>query len=151
MNISQNGINLIKAFEEFESCPYHDQIGVPTIGYGTTYYPNGPKVTMNDTCIDEATATSYLVSYLAPVEAKISKIVTQPINQNQFDSLCSFSYNLGIGALEESTLLKEINVDPSNPDITHQFSLWCHAGGVVLSDLVKRRAKEAALYFTPVS
>lgn len=150
MNISQNGITLIKEFEGFRSYPYLDQVGVPTIGYGTTYYPGGEKVTLEDRPITDGQATAYLLNYLAPVEAKITQIVTKPINQNQFDSLCSFSYNLGIGALEESTLLKEININPNNTDISHQFSLWCHAGGVVLSDLVKRRAKEAALYFTPM-
>lgn len=147
MQIDTKGLQIIENFEGFLSCPYHDQIGKITIGIGTTYYPNGKDVTMSDPCITHDQAMEYLQSYLKPVCDKITQIVTKPINQNQFDSLCSFSYNLGIGALETSTLLKKINVDPSDPTIRQEFEKWTHAGGKVLHDLVERRAQEASLYF----
>lgn len=148
MQIDNKGLQIIENFEGFKSCPYLDQIKKPTIGIGTTYYPSGKNVTMSDPCITHDQAMGYLRSYLKPVCDKITQIVTKPINQNQFDSLCSFSYNLGIGALETSTLLKKINIDPSDPTITQEFEKWTHAGGKVLQDLVDRRKEEADLYFS---
>ncbi|HRC03299.1 MAG TPA: lysozyme, partial [Niabella sp.] len=68
--------------------------------------------------------------------------------QGQFDALVSFAYNLGIGALQRSTLLKLVRVNPKNPAIADEFAKWVNAGGKRLNGLVKRRAAEAALYFS---
>lgn len=126
MNISPNGIKLIEDFEEFVSCPYQDQIDVWTIGYGTTFYPNGKRVTEHDPCITKDEAASYMLNYLLPVVSEINEIVQTQINQNQFDALCDFSYNLGVDSLKISTLLKLINLNPNDPNIKDQFLRWDH-------------------------
>jgi lysozyme len=147
MKISENGLNLIKEFEGFRSAPYLDAVGVPTIGYGATYYPNGKKVTMNDIPISEKQATDLLRNMVVVYENAVDALVVPLINQNQFDALVSFTYNLGKGALKSSTLLKRVNANPNDPDIKNQFNKWVKAGGRTLQGLVKRRAKEANLYF----
>jgi lysozyme len=71
------------------------------------------------------------------------------LNQNQFDAVSSLVYNIGIGAFENSTLLKKIRYNPNDPDIRTQFGRWIYNDGKILDDLVKRRKEEADLYFKP--
>ena len=151
MNISQKGLELIEEFEGFKSCPYHDQVGIPTIGIGTTFYENGTKVTMQDPCIDHDRAFQILSHYLSNTTKLITSLVKSTINPNQFDALCSFTYNIGDGGFEHSTVLKLVNVNPNDPAITAAFEMWDKASGHVVEDLVIRRKKEAAYYFTPVA
>jgi lysozyme len=151
MVISQKGLAIIKEFEGEKLYPYLDQVGVPTIGYGTTWYPNGQKVTMKDPHITVEQANEYLENAADVIAKEITPMVTASLNQNQIDSLISFAYNLGTGALHSSTLLKVINKDPGNPEIRDEFNKWVYAGSHVLSDLVHRRKEEADLYFTPIS
>ena len=150
MTISPTGIELIKKYEGFISEPYLDAVGVPTIGYGATYYPNGRKVTMNDKPISKWEAEVLLKDMTKDFEKGVNKSVTSKINQNQFDALVSFSYNLGNGALAKSTLLKRVNANPNDPDIRNQFMRWTKAGGRELAGLVRRRKEEADLYFTEI-
>jgi lysozyme len=148
MKTANNGIELIKKYEGFMSNPYKCPAGVPTIGYGATYYPNGERVKMNDNAISEYDAELLLKSMIQSYEAAVNRYVQVTLTQNQFDALVSFAYNLGNGALQKSTLLKRVNENPSNPDITNQFNKWVKAGGKTLSGLVKRRKEEAELYFS---
>lgn len=145
---STPGIELIKAHESFRSKPYRCPAGVPTIGYGATYYPNGDRVKMTDPPITQEHALFILKKMLVHFEKGVNRYVQRDINQNQFDALVSFAYNLGLGSLQSSTLLKRINNDPCDPDITKQFSRWVKAGGKTLRGLVRRRQEEAALYFS---
>jgi lysozyme len=146
-NISDNGVALIAQFEGLVLHPYLDQIKVPTIGYGTTFYPNGKKVTMKDANITKEQAEEYLRHYVDTVAVPaIVKYIEFPLSQNQVDALCSFVYNLGAGALETSTLRKKINAKASCVEIQAEFKKWTRAGGKVLDDLVRRRAKEAQLF-----
>jgi lysozyme len=64
--------------------------------------------------------------------------------------LVSFAYNVGLGALKSSTLLKRVNANPNDPDIERQFNRWNKGGGRVLKGLTNRRRNEANLYFTPL-
>ena len=100
------GIELIKSFEGFRSKPYKCPAGVPTIGYGATFYPNGKKVTMADTPITEEMGTELLLSMLGSFERYVDSYCVDTITQNQFDALVSFVYNLGPANLKSSTLLK---------------------------------------------
>ena len=143
-----NGLNLIKKKEGFVSIPYKCQAGVPTIGYGSTYYEDGTKVTMKDPGITEEQATRLLANTIKKFEQAVNTSVTSNINQNQFDALVSFTYNVGPGNLRSSTLLKLVNKNPNDPAITDEFKKWVKAGGIVSKGLVKRRAEEAALYFS---
>src|ERR1035441_2958770 len=104
MNISENGVSLIKQFEGFRSDAYLDSTGIPTIGYGTILYPDGTRVTMNDSPITEEQATQYLANNIDQKTSSINNMLTVTVNQNQFDALCSFAYNLGCGSLHGSTL-----------------------------------------------
>lgn len=146
MEVSKNGIDLIAGFEGFVSKPYLDPIGIPTIGYGNTFYLNGKKVTLNDAPISEIEARK-LLSIIANKFGQQVKEVTRELNQNQFDAVVSFVYNVGIGNYKKSTLLKKINANPCDASIAYEFSRWNKAGGKILSGLVKRRKKEAELYF----
>lgn len=143
-----NGIELIKKYEGFRSKPYMCPAGVPTIGYGATYYPNKERVRMTDPEVSEAQAVDMLKSMLKNYEAGVNRYVQRTLSQNQFDALVSFAYNLGVGALQKSTLLKKVNINPCDSAIKGEFNKWVRANGRVLSGLVKRRKEEAELYFT---
>jgi lysozyme len=149
MKTGNKGLSLIKTFEGFYSKPYLDPVGIPTIGYGVIKYPNGKRVTMQDAPITEARATELLAQLLEETyEKEVNRLVKSPLNQNQFDALVSFTYNLGGANLGRSTLLKKINANPCDPSIRAEFEKWNKAGGKVLKGLVRRRKAEADLYFS---
>jgi lysozyme len=146
--ISLKGLNLIKKYEGFRSKPYLCPASIPTIGFGSTYYSDGVKVKLTDPPITEEEASELLSELLIPYEKSIDSFTRDDINQNQFDALCSFAYNCGINALKQSSLLRMINVNPSNIKIDEEFKKWNRGGGRVLSGLAKRRAEESKLYFS---
>jgi len=144
---SKNGIDLVKSFEGFSSKPYMCPASVCTIGYGTTRYPNGTKISMNDAPITEAKALEYLVFDMKSFERNVDAYCRDDINQNQFDALVSFCYNVGPNALKASTLLKKVNINPNDPTIAKEFAKWNKGGGKVLKGLISRRKEESQLYF----
>jgi lysozyme len=146
--ISQNGIDMIKGFESFRSNPYLCPAGVPTIGYGATYYQNGKRVTLHDDAITEQEANDLLKFMLGKYEDAVNRYVQEEINQNQFDALVSFTYNVGMESLRTSTLLRVLNNNPNNEEIRTQFMRWTKANGRVLEGLKRRRKIEADLYFS---
>jgi lysozyme len=147
MTISDNGVKLIAKFEGLVLHPYLDQINVPTIGYGTTFYPDGTKVTMHDKSITKEQAEAYLKNYINKIAIPaITSYVKVVLTQNQIDSLCSFIYNLGAGAFQKSTLLKKINAKAPLSEIQEEFVKWNKAGGKVLNALTQRRREEAHLF-----
>jgi lysozyme len=148
MKISQKGLDLIKKFEGFSAKPYICPAGVPTIGYGATYYTNGAKVTMSDEPISEEWAEKLLSNMTHTYEKGVESLVVPKITQNQFDALVSFAYNVGVTNFKKSTLLRLINKDPNNPEIATQFMKWVRGGGKVINGLIKRRQIESKLYFT---
>lgn len=148
MKTSEKGIALIKKYEGFESRPYLDAVGVPTIGFGATHYGNGVKVRMSDKSITETQATDLLITMLESYENTVKMLVQKPLNQNQFDALVSFVYNLGGVNLSKSTLLKKINIDPNDKTIAAEFMRWVNAGGRPLKGLIRRREEELKLYFS---
>lgn len=148
MTTGKKGLDLIKKYEGFFAKPYEDPIGIPTIGYGATYYPNKVKVTMKDKPLTEKEASDLLVQMLKVYENQVALLVRKPINQNQFDALVSFTYNLGATNLGKSTLLKKVNANPNDPTIRQEFEKWNRASGKVFNGLTKRRKDEAALYFS---
>ena len=147
MKLSENGLKFIAKHEGFRSKPYLDPVGVPTIGYGNTYYTNGVKVRLSDTAISEDEALELLQNIVKRFEEGVNRLVKRALNQNQFDALVSFSYNLGLGNLQSSTLLKKVNANPCDQSISYEFSRWNKAGGKVLNGLTRRRKEEAELYF----
>lgn len=146
--IGNRGIDLIKSFEGFYAKPYMCPAYVPTIGYGTTRYPSGSKVTMKDVPITQQKAVKYLMNDLKSFERYVDSYCRDDINQNQFDALASFCYNLGPNNLKSSTLLKKVNLNPSDPSISNEFLKWNKAGGRALKGLTRRRVAESNLYFS---
>ena len=141
------GIEMIKTFEGFRGTPYKCPAGIPTIGYGATFYPGGKKVTMTDAAITEEQATDLLAHMLVSFEKYVDSYCIDTITQNQFDALVSFAYNLGPANLKASTLLKKVNTNPNDESIKLEFLKWVKAGGKTLKGLVRRREAEANLYF----
>lgn len=148
MEISDKGLNLIKKFEGFSSTPYLCPAHIPTIGYGNTFYEDGTKVALDDEPISEERATE-LLKYIADktFSAFVNRTVDVELNQNQFDALVSFAYNLGNGSLESSTLLKKLNAGDYD-GAADEFIRWNKAGGKILTGLTKRRTEERELFLS---
>lgn len=142
MKISKKGIDLVKSFEGLELKAYKDSVGVTTIGYGST----GPHVSMGTTITKEQ-AEYLLKKDLERFEKGVSDLVKVPLNQNQFDALVSFSFNLGLGNLKSSTLLKKLNASDYT-GASKEFERWNRAGGKVLKGLTRRRIAERDLFLS---
>lgn len=145
MTISQKGIDLITSFEAFEPNPYICPAGKCTIGYGTTLYKSGKKVTMQDPPITKEQAIAELLYHIE--NRCYHAIIGLSVNQNQFDALCSFIYNIGTGNFNSSTLRKLAVINPNDKAIAAEFAKWNKSGGKVLNGLVTRRKAESDMYF----
>lgn len=141
---SQVGINLIVSFEDLKLNAYDDGVGVWTIGFGTTVYPNGVKVKRGDTCT-KSEAVSFFQHDLRRFEAAVNQAVKVVVNQNQFDALVSLTYNIGEKAFKDSTLLAKLNKG-DYIGAADQFPRWNKGGGQVMKGLVRRRAAERELF-----
>jgi len=141
MKTGSKGIDLIKHFEGCELEAYKCPAGVWTIGYG---HIKGVKEGMT---ITEVQAEEMLKSELNEYEGYINNLVTAELNQNQFDAMVSWVYNLGGGNLKASTLLKVLNAGDYN-GVPAQMMRWNKAGGKVLEGLTRRRQAEADLFAT---
>jgi len=138
--------NIIKEFEGFSAKPYLCPANVPTIGYGSTMYKNGERVTMDDPEITEEQATEMLMDTIKSIEKQVKKVLTVKLKPHQMAALVSFTYNVGIGNLSNSTLLAWVNSNPDFPRIPEQFRRWNKGGGKVLQGLVRRREEEIKLW-----
>jgi lysozyme len=145
--VSNQALELIKKFEGFCAQPYLCPAACCTVGYGSTFYEDGTKVKLDDPPITEERATQLLQSVLKTFEKHVDSYARDDITQQQFDALVCFAYNVGVGALKSSTLLKLVNTNPSDPLIKNEFLKWNKAAGKVLKGLTKRREAEAELYF----
>lgn len=139
MKISQEGINLIKKYEGCRLTAYRCPAGVWTIGYGHTQ-----NVSRGDT-ISEYQATEFLLQDLAKVESYINKMGVQ-LKQRQYDALCSWMFNLGIGNFNSSTLRKRILSRAGDIAIGDEFVKWVFANGKSLLGLKRRRVDEANMW-----
>lgn len=149
MRVSDQFFILLEQFEGYRSCPYKDQGGKPTIGIGTTRYPTGVVVQMTDRCITHDTAVIYARSFVAGIETELDRELPQ-FNQNQYDAIIDFAYNLGTEALLDSTLLRKARINVNDPTIRKEFLRWVNVNGKPNQDLVRRRTDEANLYFKSV-
>ena len=139
MKISKEGIALIKKFEGIELQAYQDSVGVWTIGYGHTKgVKEGDNISLKQA---EAMLEEELVEY----EGYINDMVKVRLDQNQFDALVAWVYNLGPSNLKSSTMLKVLNEEEWE-EVPRQMKRWNKAGGEVLRGLVRRREAEAMLF-----
>lgn len=138
------GFNLIKSFEGFSPVAYQDQGGRWTIGYGQT----GEGITEGMTCTMEQ-ACDWLQSSVNTVSAALTRMIKVPVNQNQFDSLVSLAYNIGIGNFSSSSALATLN-DGDYDAVPAHVQMWDEVDGIADVGLIRRRAAEVALYQKPV-
>lgn len=141
MKTSPKGIALIKEFEGLRLKAYKCPGGVWTIGYGHTADVKPGMV------ISEAQAEEYLKADLIAFEKYLNDL-RLAINQNQFDALVSFIYNVGTGNFSSSTILRKIRANPQDNSIMDEFLRWVYSKGRVLPGLQRRRLAEMILYFS---
>ena len=153
MKISDNGLRLIQEFESFEPKPYLDSAKVWTIGYGSTYYPNGTRVTGRDKPITREYAETIQRHVIAtdfePVinELLEKEIASGFITQNMYDAIISLTYNIGVNGFRKSSVLRLLKQGDKH-NAGNAFLLWNKAGGKVLKGLVNRRKKERELFLS---
>lgn len=137
---------LCRRFEGFKAKPYLCPAGIPTIGYGSTYYADGKKVTLNDPSISQEAANALLMgelqhTYLPGVLRNCPILAT---DERKCNAIVDWCYNLGVGRLQTSTLKRKINAQDWD-GAKEQLMLWTKGGGKVLPGLLKRRQAECAL------
>lgn len=143
---------LCRRFEGFRSKPYICPAGVPTIGYGSTYYPGGRKVTMADAPVTEPQARAMLVAELLHTYAPgvirqcpgLLPLALLADDWRKLNAIVDFAYNLGVGRLQTSTLRRRINAGDWQ-GAQAELMKWVRGGGRVLPGLVTRRRAECEL------
>lgn len=142
MKVSDRGLEVIRIFEGFSPRPYICPAGYLTIGYGHVVRPGEVFVV-----IDEGKAEELLREDVRIYECKVLKLIKVPLTQGQFDALVSFTYNLGAGALQRSTLRMKLNRG-EYLDAADEFPKWVWAGGRKLRGLIRRRMEERKLFLS---
>lgn len=148
MKLNNNGYLLICEFEGLSLKPYLCPAKIPTIGYGNTYYPDGKRVTLLDKEITKLQAFDMFKVIADKFASKVSKLVTSPLNQNQFNALVSLAYNIGIGNFQSSTLLKKVNKNHNDILIGLEFKKWNKVNKKEVIGLTRRRLYESIIYFS---
>lgn len=146
--ISKNGLAIIKKWEGLRTTSYLCPAGIPTVGYGST----GTHVKLGMT-ITEKQAEELLLKDVKRFENCVNECVKHPINQNQFDALVSWAFNVGCGNVRSSSLVKLLNQGKVS-EASEELLLWCKATvkgeKVVLKGLLNRRKEEKALFEKPI-
>jgi lysozyme len=145
MQTSDAGIALIKEFEGFSAVPYKCPANKMTVGFGHVIQPG-------ELCdeVTEETALELLKDDLQEAEQAVNELVTVPLNQNQFDALVSFTFNLGRGKLEVSTLLAKLNLGDYQ-GASAQITRWRYIGNTPSNGLSHRREAERSLFDKPIA
>lgn len=138
MKLGDRGLALIKHYEGCSLVAYKDSVGVLTIGWGHT-----DGVSEGDICT-QPEADELLVQDLAWAEDAVEALVTVPLSQSMYDALVSWAFNLGVGNLEDSTMLKKLNVG-DYVHAAHEMTRWFETPGSELG-LLRRRLAEASLF-----
>lgn len=148
--LDQVGRDFMAREEGIELKPYRDSAGIPTIGIGCTFYPDGRKVTMKDApLLDVKAAWKLFDKVNNNFLLTVYSTTRDDINQNQFNALFSLCYNIGVGAFKSSTVLKLVNKNPNDPAIAAAFYMWRYSTveGIKKPILAGRRRRESNLYF----
>ena len=145
MKISAKGLDLIKRFEGCRLTSYKDVGGIWTVGWGTIGPHVGPNLT-----ITQAQADSWLQEHVDQFSARVTNLVKVSVNQNQFDALVSFTYNVGVSAFQGSTLLRLLNDGAEPSVVASEFLRWNKVDGKIIEGLKRRREAERELFLTKV-
>ena len=145
--VNATAIALLHHFEQCRLNAYIDAVGVPTIGWGSTYYPGGERVKMGDK-ITQAQADDMFArimerDFAAPIRAALG---STPTNADQFGAMVALAYNIGLDGFKGSSVLRRHRAGAPDAEVTDAFLMWTKGGGRVLNGLVRRRKAEAALY-----
>jgi len=144
MQMTMQGLALIKRFEGFRGKAYRDPVGVWTVGYGHTSMAGPPSVS-DGLEVSRAEADTILHRDVESFARDVAAFVRVTLAPAQFSALVSFAYNVGIGNFRSSSVLKAVN-EGDFAAVPRRLQLWTKAGGHVLPGLVKRRAAEAELF-----
>ena len=139
MTPSNDCIDMVKHFEGFKAVAYLCPANVWTIGYGRTKNVKDGDIT------SMPQATRDLEEELVEFGEQVHRVVDVELSQNEFDALTSWTYNLGVGNLQSSTLLKKLNSGDKN-SVPSEMVRWNKAAGKVLAGLTRRREAEAKLW-----
>lgn len=140
MRTTERGLALIRAFESFQAVPYLCPAGYWTIGYGHVIRPNETF-----TSLGQDGAEALLAQDVARAERSVRRLIHVILSPGQWDALTSFTFNLGGGALQRSTLRAKVNRE-EHDDVPAEFLKWVWADGRKFAGLIRRRAAEAQLY-----
>lgn len=157
MATAPEALDLIREFEGYLRevgggmvAPYLCPAHVATIGWGSIHYEDGRRVKLSDPPIDKVRAAELLMHEVGRIcEPAIARLVTVPLHPLMHGALVSFAFNVGVGALQSSTLLKRVNARDWD-DVPRQFAKWNHGGGRELRGLTRRRKDEAAMFMRGV-
>lgn len=140
MKLSENGLKFLKDEEGFRPTPYKDSGGALTIGFGH-------KILEGEsfTSLSIVEATDLLEKDILKAETCIINFVREPLNQNEFDSLTSFIFNIGCAQFKGSTMLKLLNIGDFD-SAAEQFPRWCKDNGKIIKALLNRRLREKAMF-----
>lgn len=141
--VSEAGVRLVQEFEGCRLDAYRCPAGIPTIGYGAT----GPDIRMGMVWTQEQ-ADERLAEDLARFAAGVERLVQVDLTDNQFAAIVSFAFNVGLGALRDSTLLRKLNAGDYE-GAADQLPRWNKGGGRVLAGLTRRRLAERQLFLAP--
>ncbi len=144
-HMTQDGLVLIKRFEGFSATPYLCPAGWWTFGWGAVRDGKGEPVTLATPLVVEDEAEALLRRDIGFAERAVLRLISVPLADGQFDALASFTFNLGAGALQRSTLRRKVNRQ-EHADVPGEFLKWVWGGGRRLPGLVQRREAEAWLY-----
>ena len=158
MNVSYKAIKMIQHHEGIRNKPYRCPAKLWTIGVGHVMYPEQGKLKIDDRMsvellpadnrvFTQAEVDSILKADLARFEAGVSKLITVPLTQGMFDALVSFSFNVGLGTLQRSTLRTKLNRGDKE-GAAEELLKYCMAGGKILKGLQNRRIDERALFLS---
>jgi len=139
-------LDTIQQFEGLKLKAYKDSVGIWTVGFGNIFnLDTGNPIKEGDE-ISLETAERWLKIEVDNLQAKMRKVITVPLNDNQWTALTSLAYNIGFGAFKRSTLLRLLNAGASKEEVAKQFLRWNKAGGKEIKGLTNRRQTESNLY-----
>jgi lysozyme len=144
MEMTKEGLTLIKRFEGFRGSAYRCPAGVWTIGYGHTSAAGPPRVIQGSE-MSLGDADTVLAADVGVFAAAVRKGLKRELSDVQFSALVSFAYNVGVGAFQSSSVLKAVNAGDFEA-VPRRLQLWVKGGGRTLPGLVKRRAAESELF-----
>ena len=145
MKLSAEGINLIKRFEGVRNRPYRCSAGLWTVGVGHLIGDGKSLPESWNRTFTEEEINALLVRDLSRFERGVGMYIKVPLRQHEYDALCSFAFNLGLGTLQRSTLRQKINRNDKE-GAAKEILKYCRAGGKIIKGLQRRREAEYQMF-----